>query len=113
MVPSLQDLRAEVFDTASRYRGLGLLTWVDDAGVEHTYVERRFVPGPEVLAVAGVVAVNELDRLDNIAAVQFGDATLWWRIADANRALQAGELTRRLGRRLYITFAEGMPAPRH
>lgn len=112
MVPALQDLRAELFDATSRYRGLGVLTWVGPDGVEQRYVERRLVPGPEVLALAGVVAVGEQDRLDNIAAAQFGDPTLWWRIADANRALRAGELTQRLGRRLLIAFAEGMPAPR-
>lgn len=112
LVPSLQDLRTEVFDELSRYRGLPLLIWTGDDGVEHTYVERRFVPGPEALSAAGVVAVNDQDRLDNIAAVQFGEATLWWRIADANRALQPDELTQRLGRRLLITFAEGTPAPR-
>lgn len=112
MVPSLHDLRSEVFDELSRYRGLPLLTWVDEAGVEHTYVGHRRVPGPETLAMAGVVAVHEQDRLDRIAAVQYGEAVLWWRIADANRALQPGELTGRLGRRLLIAFAEGTPAPR-
>lgn len=112
MVPGLQDLRAEVFDETSRYRGLPLLTWTDDAGVDHTYVDRRFVPAPEQLSAAGVVVVHEGDRLDNIAALQYGDPTLWWRIADANRALQPAELTERMGRRLLITFAEGMPAPR-
>jgi len=112
MVPGLQDLPTDVFDETSRYRGLPLLTFTDDAGVDHVYVDRRFVPAPETLAAAGVVAVHEGDRLDNIAAVQYGDATLWWRIADANRALQPAELTERLERRLLITFAEGMPAPR-
>jgi hypothetical protein len=112
MVPSLHDLRSEVFDEKSRYRGLPLLTWVDEAGVEHTYVAHRRVPAPETLAVAGVVAVHEGDRLDQIAAVQYGEAVLWWRIADANRALSPAELTERLGRRLLITFAEGTPSPR-
>lgn len=112
MVPSLHDLRAEVFDELSRYRGLPLLTWVDENGAEHTYVAHRRVPAPETLAAAGVVAVHEGDRLDQIAAAQYGEAVLWWRIADANRALRPDELTERPGRRLLITFAEGTPAPR-
>jgi hypothetical protein len=111
LVPSLQDTRVEVFDELSRYRGLALLTFTDASGRQTVYVDRRIVPQPERLAEAGRVAVNEGDRLDSLAATHLNDARWWWRIADANRALDPAELTARtaLGRTLRITLPEGVP----
>jgi hypothetical protein len=101
--------RTEAFDDASRYRGLALLCDTDRQGRELVYVERRLLPLPESLAALGQVEVGDGDRLDGIAAGQFGDARLWWRIADANPALHPTELTDRIGRRLLITLPAGMP----
>ncbi len=111
-IASPQDTRIEPFAENSRYRGLPLLIHVDANGREHVYVGRRFVPPPELFVEVGQVEVREGDRIDHIAAEQFGDAELYWRIADANRALAPGELTERIGRRLRITLPEGMPGPR-
>lgn len=112
MVPSLQDIRSEVFDELSRYRGLPLLHYTTKDGEEIVYVERRFVPPPESMAAVGQFEVQEGDRIDNIAADQFGDPRWWWRIADANRALRPAELTERIGRRLLLTLPVGVPGPR-
>jgi hypothetical protein len=114
LVPGLQAGRVEVFDEFSRYRGLPLLSFVDAAGREHIYVGRRIVPQPETMPEVARVTVHDGDRLDNIAAAQFGDARWWWRIADANRALAPAALTgpQALGSPLRITLPEGMPLPR-
>ena len=114
LVPGLQDGRVEVYDELSRYRGLALLRFVDGAGREQVYAERRILPQPGNMAEAGRVTVREGERLDNIAAAQFGDARWWWRIADANRALDPAALTApaALGRTLRITLPDGMPMPR-
>ena len=114
LVPGLQDGRVEVYDEFSRYRGLSLLSFVDGAGREHVYVDRRIVPQPETMAEVARVSVLDGDRIDNIAAAQFGDARWWWRIADANRALAPVDLTgpQSLGRSLRITLPEGVPLPR-
>lgn len=114
MVPARYDAPAETFDEASRYRGLPLLRWTDAGGREHVYVDRRPVPAREDLVAIGQVEVGDGDRIENIAAEQFGDARLWWRIADANRALDPMELTapHNIGRRLLVTLPPGMPAPR-
>lgn len=114
LVPGLQDARVEVYDESSRYRGLALLRLIDSAGREQVYLDRRILPQPETMAEAGRVTVQQGDRLDNIAAAQFGDAGWWWRIADANRALDPAALTAgaALGRTLRITLPDGMPLPR-
>ena len=109
---STQNSRIESFAENSRYRGLPLLLYIDANGVEHIYVGRRFLPPPEALAEVGRVEVHDGDRIDNIAGQVFGDAELYWRIVDANRALTPGELTQQIGRRLRITLPEGMPGPR-
>ncbi|MGH8547076.1 MAG: LysM domain-containing protein [Methylococcales bacterium] len=109
---SSQNSRIESFAENSRYRGVPLLVHVDANGLEHVYVGRRLLPPPEALAEVGKIEVHEGDRIDNIAGQVFGDAELYWRIADANRVLTPGELTERIGRRLRITLPEGMPGPR-
>jgi hypothetical protein len=112
MVPSIQDAPLEVYDEFSRYRGLPLLSYVDARGREVIYVTRRILPQPEDLAEIAKFEVREGDRLDIIAAQQYADARWWWRLADANRALDPADLTARIGRRLRITLPQGVPQPR-
>jgi hypothetical protein len=112
LVPSAQDAPLEVYDELSRYRGLPLLTYVDVDGREIVYVARRFLPRPEQLAEIAQVEVRDGDRLDLIAGQQFGDARWWWRLADANNALDPADLTTRIERRLRITLPPGVPLPR-
>ena len=49
------------------------------------------------------------ERLDQIAAVELGDPEQFWRIADANRAMEPEEMTDEAGRRLRITLPPGVP----
>ncbi|TKD47382.1 LysM peptidoglycan-binding domain-containing protein [Azotobacter chroococcum] len=112
LVPSSQDTPLEPFAETSRYRGLPLLTYRDAAGREVVYVARRWIPPPEVFADVARYQVREGDRLDNIAAAHLGDPELYWRIADANRALAPSELTERIGRWLRLTLPAGFPGPR-
>lgn len=111
LVPSAQDAALDVYDELSRYRGLALLNFVDADGRAHVYVARRFVPPPDSMAQVGQYAVREGDRIDNIAASQFGDPRWWWRINDANAALDSAELTAKPGRVLLITLPPGVPGP--
>lgn len=55
------------------------------------------------------VAVVEGDRRELVAARHIGDAALWWRLADANAAMDPRSLTETVGRRLRITQAHGIP----
>lgn len=98
-----------VFSPTSRYFSTPTATWETADGDILVYLRRRFVPQPERLALLHehVVALGE--RLDNIAAQELDDAEQFWRICDANRALQPDELTERVGRRLRITLPDGVP----
>lgn len=73
------------------------------------YLERRFVPQPESLAPLRTHTVAVGERLDVIASVEIGDPSMWWQVADANRAMWPEDLTARIGARLRITYPEGVP----
>lgn len=104
-----QGLEANAFPPTSRYHGLGTLTLVARDGETIVYLRRRFVPGPERFADVGQHTVVEGDRLDLLAARYLGDPEQFWRLADANRAMQPKALTSEVGRRLRITLPEGIP----
>src|SRR5262249_31487938 len=97
------------FPPNSRYRDVGTATLTLPGGRIVVYLRRRLAPLPERLSAVGEVTVTQGDRLDLIAAAQFGDPELAWRICDANAALRPQELTERIGRRLRITLPEGVP----
>ena len=46
--------------------------------------------------------VKGTDRLDIIAQRKYGDATMFWHVADANTALEAAELVRVPGRVIQV-----------
>lgn len=75
------------------------------------YLRRRFVPQPETMSLMHAYTVVDGDRLDLIAARELGDPQLFWRIADANRAMRPDALTEEPGRSLRITLPEGIPGP--
>ena len=55
--------------------------------------------------------VEENDRLDNIAARFYSDPGLYWRLCDANGAMNPPDLVTQPGRRLRITLPDGIPEP--
>jgi hypothetical protein len=97
------------FPPTSRYYGIptATLTTADQQTI--VYLERRFLPSPARFALLQEHVVVEGERLDNIAGKYLGDAEAFWRIADANRAMQPDALTDPPGRRLRITLPEGIP----
>jgi hypothetical protein len=56
------------------------------------------------------VVSSESGRLDNIAASELGDPELFWRMCDANGALDPAELTATVGRQLRVTLPAGIPS---
>ena len=101
----------EQFPPNSRYHGIAIKTYTRPDNSAVVYLARRFVPPPEDFSLLQEHSVAEGDRLDNLAARYFGDPELFWRLADANNAMQPEELTSEIGRRLRITLPEGIPAP--
>ncbi len=76
----------------SRYYGLptGELTLPDGRIV--VYLRRRFLPAGDTASVVFEYPVAAADRLDLIAAKFLGDAEQFWRIADANDAMNPVDL---------------------
>jgi hypothetical protein len=97
-----------LFPANSRYQSTETTKLVLPDGTEVVYLQRRFVPSPDRMALLQEHAVVEADRIDNIAARYLGDPEQFWRVCDANRAMRPAELTEVVGRRLKITLPEGV-----
>jgi nucleoid-associated protein YgaU len=93
----------------SRYAGTGTVTRTLPDGRTVTYLRRRLVPQPEEFAVESEPEVAAHDRLDTLAAAAWGDSRLWWRIADANGAVDPDDLLEP-GSRVRIPRPGGPPA---
>ena len=91
-----------MFPPASRYFGIETAKLIDATGREIIYLRRRLLPDSGTMAVAVEHTVVERDRLDNITARYLDDPEQFWRVADANDAMQPEDLTVAVGRRLRI-----------
>lgn len=91
-----------MFAPTSRYDSLKTATYKAADGREVTYVRRRFLPSGDDLPLLVEVTLTEGDRLDLIAARTIGDAEQFWRVCDANDALNPADLTTEPGRILRV-----------
>jgi len=98
-----------LFPPTSRYFSVETTTLEERGGKVIVYLRRRFVPQPDRFALLQEHVVKQGDRLDNVTAQYLDDPEQFWRLCDANRAMQPDELTERIGRRLRITLPEGIP----
>jgi hypothetical protein len=98
-----------MFSPTSRYAGLAVEKLTEPDGRVVAYVVRRFVPAPDRFHVLYEHVVTEGERLDNVTARYLGDPEQFWRVCDANAAMNPSELTATPGRRLRITLPEGIP----
>jgi hypothetical protein len=101
-------LQKNLFTATSRYYGIDTATLTAPDGTNIIYLRRRFLPPPERFQLLQEHAVKQAERLDNVAAKYLADPELFWRIADANRAMRPEELVRTVGRILRITLPEGI-----
>ena len=97
------------FSPTSRYYESETATLELPNGQQIVYLRRRFLPAPDRFALLQEHTVIQGERLDHITAQYLGDAEQFWRVADANAAMNPEELTNPLGRRLRITLPEGIP----
>jgi hypothetical protein len=86
------------FLTSSRYAKIDTVQATAAGGRMVTAVKLRRLPRTD--GAPQVVQSN--DRLDIIAFQQLGDATRFWRIADANSELEAEKLTATPGEILLV-----------
>ena len=97
------------FSPLSRYAGIATATLELPDGEAVIYLRRRFVPPPERFAFLQWHEVRAGERIDQVAAQHLGDPEQFWRLCDANRALQPAALVDEPGRLLRITLPEGLP----
>jgi hypothetical protein len=98
-----------LFPPTSRYHAIGTTTFTTSEGREIVHLKRRFVPPPERFSLLHEHVVVQGDRLDNITALYLNDPLQFWRICDANAAMNPPDLTADIGRRLRITLPDGIP----
>lgn len=87
----------------SRYARVEQATWTPPGGGDPIrYLRRRFLPPGESLPTLATVELTDGDRLDLIAGRVLGDPEHFWRICDAENAMNPAELTAVPGRRLRV-----------
>lgn len=105
----MNPVRPILFPPGSRYHGIDTATLVRTDGTELIYVRRRFLPPADRFTTVQEHGVTQGERLDNITSRYLGDPLQFWRVCDANNAMNPPDLTARVGRRLRITMPEGVP----
>ncbi len=93
-----------MFDHTSRYFALGTASLDLPDGRIVAYVRRRFLPQGADLPVLAEISVTPGERIDLIAHAVYGDPLAFWRLCDANDAMDpvamvneaAGDPARRL-----------------
>lgn len=101
-------LKTTLFPQNSRYFNVDTAVLTTPGGTEIAYLKRRFLPQSSSLAVIGTHTVTEGERLDHIAASALGDPEVYWRLCDANDAMNPSELEEP-GLNLNITLPAGLP----
>jgi hypothetical protein len=91
-----------MFEPNSRYYNLETATYTTPEGEQKPYKRRRFLPRGEDLPLLAEVTVTEGDRLDNLTARTLGDPEAFWRIADANNAMNPDDLTAEPGKSIRV-----------
>jgi nucleoid-associated protein YgaU len=96
-----------MFEHTSRYYNIETATLTLADGRVVAYKRRRFLPQAESLQVLAEVTVSQGDRLDLITARTLGDPEQYWRICDANEAMNPPDLTDEPGEVLRVPVPQG------
>jgi hypothetical protein len=91
-----------MFEPTSRYYEIENATLTTRDGRTVTYKRRRSLPQGSSLPAFSEVSVREGDRLDLLSARELGDPELFWRICDANDAMDPLDLTAEPGSKVRI-----------
>lgn len=90
------------YSESSRYRGVALATFARPDGTTIAYGKRRLIPPRREIAIAATHLVRGGERPDLIAHAAYGQALLYWRIADGNAVIDPNELTDEIGARIAL-----------
>lgn len=98
---------ALAFPASSRYHGIHTLSYDPGGGqAPVAYLARRFCPPDSAVQLLALARVAPGERLDQLTARTLGDPTQFWRVADANHALDPVSLATP-GRTLRIPVPRG------
>ena len=92
-----------MFNSTSRYYPLEEVMYVDEHGHHISYKRRRFLPQGMQMPLLTEVTVIDGDRLDLIAARTLNAPDHFWRICDANNAMNPFALTDHVGNVLRVS----------
>ncbi len=81
-----------MFNNNSRYYALEDAKLALPDGTVITYKRRRFLPDSSQMQMVAEVKVARGDRLDLMASRVLGDPEQFWRICDANNAMNPSDL---------------------
>jgi hypothetical protein len=81
-----------MFDQKSRYSSIEQASFTLEDGTVVRYVKRRFLPQGGSLPLLAEVRTVQDDRLDSISYRTLGDPLAFWRVADANNAVNPFDL---------------------
>lgn len=98
-----------MFEPTSRYTSVATAKKRLPDGREVAYKRRRFLPRSESLPLLGEVDVRQEERVDQLTARTLRDPEQFWRLADANDAMDPAELEES-GRRVRIPVPTAEPA---
>ena len=102
-------MRKDLFTITIRYYTVETAEIITPDGRTIVYLRRRRVPQPDDFATLQEHRVVQGDRLDNVTAAYLGDPEQFWRLCDANNAMEPDELTDTVGSTINITLPEGIP----
>ena len=91
-----------MFEHTSRYFSIETATLEDAQGNVIAYKRRRFLPPGESLPLLSEVMISQGDRLDLLAYKFYSDPEQYWRICDANNAMNPEELTDEAGKLIKV-----------
>ena len=91
-----------MFEAGSRYAAIDTATLTNAEGRVIAYKRRRFLPDGDRMPLLTRVTVAQGDRLDLITARTLGDPEQFWRVADANNAMNPFDLTAEPGRTVRV-----------
>lgn len=95
-----------MFDHTSRYYAIETATMKLPDGRTVAYKRRRFLPQGQELPLLVETAVNQGERVDNLAQRTLGDPLQYWRICDANDAMNPLEITAEPGRHVRVPLPQ-------
>jgi hypothetical protein len=95
-----------MFEHTSRYYALETATHTTPDGRVVAYKRRRFLPRGDEMPLLVEVTAAQADRLDLITARTLRDPEQYWRVCDANDAMNPSDLTDEPGRIVRVAVPQ-------